>query len=214
MLMIGSNRLASRHAFAMWPETPLVPGSEPGLPGPDHTHGHPGRDRARRPGRRQRHQRAVHSANETPPTGSRVSGEGTAVSALNAAAASKAIVAPLRQSHPWIPFRITHPIVPGGHAAWLRHHCTWRAGSCAVRVLCLLQRHCALDRRLGQRRHHRIARRGMHAVVGQLRIQPSGGIGHRRVVVQIDQLLRIGIALQCRVQCAHLGRRCRARQPR
>jgi len=33
------------------------------------------------------------------------------VSALNAgtAASSKAIVAPLRQSHPWIPFRITHP---------------------------------------------------------------------------------------------------------
>ena len=42
------------------------------------------------------------------------------MSALNAgtAASSKAIVAPLRQSHPWIPFRITHPIVPGGHAAW------------------------------------------------------------------------------------------------
>ena len=72
------------------------------------------------PASAQRHQRAVHSANETPATGSRVSGESAAVSALNTgtAASSSAIVAPLRRSHPWIPFRITHPIVPGGHAAW------------------------------------------------------------------------------------------------
>src|SRR6202789_4084110 len=73
----------------------------------------------------------------------------------------------------------------------------------------------SIDRRLRQRRHHRISVRiRMHPFKAKSRLHPAVRIRHRRVIVQINQRMAGAIPLQPRIQRLNLRRRMHLRTPR